>query len=243
MFIDSHSHLFAIEDSKIDMADIEKALVFSYDVANFDLELDYCKKHEKCACGLGIYPEFALNYDQNAENFIKAHRHDIVAIGEIGLDSTFPNYSKQIEAFLGQIALAKELNLPISVHLRNLEDYQHFFDLFKRDVPCVLHAFHGDMNIAKRAIDLGCYISFSGNLTYKRNVLLRKVAKIVPDAQLLIETDSPSMLPAGLNRGEKNVPQNIVFTAKTLATVRGVELSDICLLTSENAKKVFKLEG
>ena len=243
MFIDSHSHLFAIEDSKIDMADIEKALVFSYDVANFDLALDYCKKHEKCACGLGIYPEFALNYDQNAENFIKAHRHDIVAIGEIGLDSTFPNYSKQIEAFLGQIALAKELNLPISVHLRNLEDYQHFFDLFKRDVPCVLHAFHGDMNIAKRAIDLGCYISFSGNLTYKRNVLLRKVAKIVPDAQLLIETDSPSMLPAGLNRGEKNVPQNIVFTAKTLATVRGVELGDICLLTRENAKKVFKLEG
>ncbi len=243
MFIDSHSHLFDLKSHEIDMSNITKSIVLSYDVSNFKTALNFCKNNPKCACSLGVYPKYARNYTKNTEQFIRENRKNIVAIGEIGLDSTFDDYDAQIDVFLQQVALAKDLKLPISVHLRTETDHQRFFTLFKGEVPCVLHAFHSGLYTVKSAIDLGCYISFAGNLTYRRNAALREVAKIVPRDLLLVETDAPSMLPAKLPRGTQNTPNNIIYTAETLAEVRKDTLENIARITSENAVKVFNLEG
>ena len=243
MFIDSHSHLFDIKNTNIDFTGIDACIVLSYDVSNFDSALSFCNKHSKCFCGLGVYPEFANSFNAETEQFIIKHAKDIVAIGEIGLDSAFGNYETQINAFSQQILLASKLGLPISVHLRTKQDYEQFFNLIVGfSQKSILHAFHGDKDDCARALDLGCYISFAGNITYKRNQFLRDLVKYIPDDRLLIETDSPSILPAQFQRHGENQPANIHYTAEVIAILKNKTVEQIAEITRQNAINIFKLK-
>lgn len=243
MFIDSHSHLFDNKSANIDFTGVDASIVLSYDVSNFDSALTFCSNHKNCFCGLGIYPEFAANFNAETEQFIINHVQDIVVIGEIGLDSTFGNFAAQVDAFSGQIALASKLSLPISVHLHTKQDFEQFSSVISSfNQGCVLHAFHGDKDECSRALDLGCYISFAGNITYKRNQFLRDLIKYIPDDMLLIETDSPSMLPAQFQRHGENQPANIRYTAEVIATMKGKTVEQIAALTRQNAINLFKLK-
>ena len=243
MFIDSHSHLFDIKNPNIDFSGVDASIVLSYNVSNFDTALDFCLNHKNCFCGLGVYPKFATSYNTEAEQFIIKHAENIVAIGEIGLDSTFGNFAAQIDAFSQQIALASKLDLPISVHLRTKQDYEQFFNITTGTTQkAVFHAFHGDKADCTRALDLGCYISFAGNITYKRNQYLRDLVKYIPDDRLLLETDSPSMLPATFQRHGENYPANIRYTAEIVAALRNKTVEQIAEITRQNAINIFKLK-
>ena len=246
MYIDSHSHLFDVRNlSNSDLKDIDAVIVLSYSKATISSALDFCKSNSKYYCALGIYPGFANEYTDEIEDFIISNRANICAIGEIGLDESYEiPYDKQLEALHRQLDLAEKLSLPVSVHLRTKRDFETFFNILTnyKNIKGALHCFNGDLIDCQRALELGFYISFACNITYKGRVKLREIAKIVPDDKLLIETDSPSMLPASFARKGENVPANIYFVAETIANIRGCSIDKIAKITRDNAIKLFNLK-
>lgn len=188
----------------------------------------------------------------------------IVGIGECGLDyylvksdpSTKLRAGKgkvtseeeknfQRELFKAQIKLALDLNLPLIVHCRNAWD--EIFNIISNlkmknsKLTGVFHSWTGDVNAAKKALDLGFYISFSGIVTFKNASLVQDTARFVPLDRMLIETDSPFLAPEPF-RGSKNEPKNVKIIADFLASLRNVSPSDIYSATAANAKTLFKFE-
>lgn len=223
---------------------------------------------------VGLHPKDAKNDIKNASiksvivNLKKIAKSSkkVVAIGEAGLDYYLINDNKQLttnkekkiqrELFVGQTKLADELNLPLVVHCRN--GWSEIFDLLStvnrelRTVPGVFHSWTGDWNAAKRALDLGFYISFSGIVTFKQSLrssqtaglknagMVADVAKKAPLDRILIETDSPFLAPEP-NRGQKNEPKNVRIIADFLAEIRSRAVDEISKQTSVNAQKLFDL--
>lgn len=168
----------------------------------------------------------------------------VVGYGEIGLDF-FRNHSPrdtQISIFEEQISMAKILNKPVVIHLRDA--YDKGLSMLEKYAPFpsagVIHCFSGNENDARRALDLGFYISIPGTVTYKNNHQLRSIVEIIPDDRILLETDCPFLAPEPL-RGKDNEPAFIVLTAKKVAEVRGTTLENIGITTTNNACALFRL--
>ncbi len=247
MFIDSHAHMFdeKIDFEKIDLSLLDAIIVPSYSMENLDKVLNFCNKHKQCFCALGIHPFWCNNFDSNKYvNTVLSNKCNVYAVGEIGLDSLCEvDYLKQIEVFKKQLKIAEEFNLPISVHLRTKQDFNSFFSIIKNyKIQCAIHCFNGDLEDCQQAVDNGFYISFATNITYKGNRHLREIAVGVPFENLLIETDSPSMLPSCFKRKGINTSANIVYVAETLAKIKNCEVSFIAKKTFENANKLFNLK-
>jgi len=242
MFIDSHAHLFEpkIDLSKLDLSRVDKVLVPTYKMEQFEFVKQFCRKNDKFFLSVGVHPEFICSFDEKKFlDFVSTNQKEIVAIGEIGLDSGYPDYEKQKQVLLSQLKIAKKYASPISVHLRGnvFDDFWRLFDGFS--LKCALHCFSGNETDLTKALDRDCFISFAANITYKGNVHLRNLAKLVPDDKLLIETDSPSMAPSGFPRGSVNTSENIIYVADCLAKVRNTDLSHIANITKANANKLF----
>ena len=197
-----------------------------------------------------------------------AQKKKVVAIGEIGLDYFHNSTPKEIqkESFKRQILLAKKLNLPVIIHNRDAnEDILAILKKTKQSNFCypstassatpnkngvarlvshrkvkkgVMHCFSGDINLAKKVLSLGIHISFTGNLTYKKNDGLRVVAKEIPLKKLLLETDCP-YLPPQPKRGKRNEPGFLIYTAEELAKIKGISLEELGEITTKNAKELF----
>ena len=244
-FIDTHAHLFDLNcDLKtLNLDNILKIVIPSYKLDNLQTTLNLCKNNKNYFACLGIHPQYCNEFNATTQKFIEQNASEIVGIGEIGLDDRFNNLPLQIEVFVKQLQLAKEKSLPIVVHLVGKNSFQKFFDLIKEyNLIGMIHCFSGSLEDAKRLLDLGFYLSFAGNLTYKKNVDLRKVATYVPLEKILIETDSPSMSPSGFGRGKNNIPNNIHFVAETLAQLKNLTVKELSLITNKNATKLFKLD-
>ncbi len=245
-YFDSHAHIFDIPIDSLELVtqDISNIVVPSYNVSNLQTSLDICRTNSKFHCALGIHPQYYYQYDDKVQNFIINHHNDIVAIGEIGLDTRFDNFISQTNILIRQIELAQELSLPIIVHLVGEESYTKFLDIIdKYNVIGVAHCYSNNLENAKKLIDKGFYISFACNITYKRNDTIRKVAQSIPLESILIETDSPSMLPKGFGRSKTNTPANIHYVAEMLAQLKNVSLQDIVDMTADNAKRLFNIHN
>lgn len=188
------------------------------------------------------------------ENLCKQSPEKVVAIGECGLDyfETPPSPLSQFtqtqdkgdqtkdtqrQLLTAQVELAKKLNLPLIIHCRDAWD--EIFS-FLEGTRGVFHCWSGTIDDAKKALELGYYISFAGNVTYPKAENLREVAKEVPLDKILIETDSPFLSPQD-KRGERNEPANVLEVAKTIAEVKGVSLEEVVSQTTENTKKLFNI--
>jgi len=166
----------------------------------------------------------------------------VVAIGEIGLDF-FRNRAPrelQIKAFHRQIALARELGLPIIVHDRDAHD-----DVLRilqeenvQEIGGVLHCFTGDLAMARACLDLGLYLSFPGPVTYPKNEGIREVVRAIPVDRMLLETDCPYLSPQPL-RGRRNEPAYIHHTARRIAEIKGLTFDDVARITTLNAYNLF----
>ena len=170
----------------------------------------------------------------------------VVAIGETGLDYFYMNSDKetQIRSFTGQIAIARRRELPIVIHVRDA-DKDLIGILKSEDVSekkGVIHCFTGNYETAKRYLDLGFYISFSGIVTFKKSDELRAAAAGVPADRILIETDSPYLAPVPF-RGKPNEPAYVRHVAETVAELRGLKTEELARLTSENATRLFGLDS
>jgi TatD DNase family protein len=159
------------------------------------------------------------------------------AVGEIGLDYHYDFSPRDVQrrVFAEQIALARELGRPIVIHTREAE--ADTFDILRSEgggaVAGVFHCFTGDAEMARRALDLGFSLSFAGIVTFPKAAPLREAAALVPDARLLVETDSPFLAPVP-HRGTRNEPAHVARVVETLAAVRGVAPAAIDAVTSAN---------
>ena len=170
----------------------------------------------------------------------------IIGIGETGLDFYYNHSDKesQKKSFVDHIHAAAKLNIPVIVHSRNAE--KDTYEILKNEMKSLnlkvlIHCFTGSSNFAKRLIDLNCYISVSGIITFKNSTELTKTILSVPTSNLLVETDSPYLSPTPY-RGKSNEPSYIIHTTKKLAEIKNVSEDEITSITTSNFKKLFNLK-
>jgi TatD DNase family protein len=197
--------------------------------------------HDDVWATVGLHPHDAVNGVDSIVGLLDAPR--VVAVGECGLDYHYDHSPRpdQRDAFAAQIALAHERDLPLVIHSRAAWD-DTFAVLDAETVPSltIFHCFTGGADEAKRALDRGGYLSFSGIVTFKSADDIRAAAAACPDDRLLVETDSPYLAPVP-HRGHRNQPAFVPLVGAALARVRGVNVTRIEDLTSMNARVAFRL--
>jgi TatD DNase family protein len=173
------------------------------------------------------------------EKFLGERKY--VAVGEIGMDLYWDKtFVKEQEiVFRKQIDLANHYKLPVSIHSR--ESFEELYTVLldkKKDAPCgVFHCFTGNVDQAKRAIDLGFYLGIGGVITFKNSGLDKVIAEIDLN-HLVLETDAPYLAPVPF-RGKRNLPEYIVKVAEKISEVKGVSIEEVASITTLNSKKVF----
>lgn len=193
----------------------------------------------------GVHPHQAWLARESTYDTLRALAREgrIVAIGEIGLDFHY-DYSPretQREVFRRQIGLAREVGLPVVVHTRDADDESAALleSEGAAETGGVIHCFTGGHELARRALALGFYISFSGIATFPRSETIQEVAREVPEDRLLVETDSPFLAPPP-HRGKRNEPAFVVEVARKLAALRGVPLEALGTAALRNYAKLFR---
>ena len=166
----------------------------------------------------------------------------IIGVGETGLDF-FYNHSNrvsQIESFEKHVQAAINLNIPIIIHSRNAEDetFQILDNYKNSNLKILMHCFTGSQKFADKLLDLNAYFSASGIITFKNSLELQETFKKIPIDKLLIETDSPYLAPVP-NRGKKNEPSFIKFTAEKLAHLKDISYDDLISKTTNNFDDIF----
>ncbi|GMT50397.1 MAG: TatD family hydrolase [bacterium] len=254
-WIDSHTHLDIIEKQpvhqqklvdRLDVQNIKAVITVSTDIKSyFSGKTLSLNNPDTVFCTCGLYPSHAENYDGSLKKSLTDQLDEgiAVALGECGLDY-YRNYATpdlQKTLFRDQVRLAKTYHLPIVIHAR--EAYEDVYTILKQEGPPdggVMHCYGGDAHYAKRFMDIGFYISFAGNVTYKKADDLRESCKSVPLHRLLLETDAPYLTPLP-HRGEKNHPGMLVHTAQYVAELKNVSLNELSQATCQNAINLFKL--
>lgn len=258
MFIDSHAHIdgpeFDVDREEV----IERARAAGVSVilnvgtgdphsGALERAVELGRKHANVYTAIGTHPHDAKHYDDRAEEKIKqlVQTERVIAWGEIGLDFHYDNSPRdvQVEVFKRQLRAAHECDLPVVIHTREAES--ETIEILQSDYAGaerrgIFHCFSGSMDLAQKAIELGFMISFSGIVTFKKAEELREVAKQVPPARLLIETDCPYLSPMPY-RGKRNEPAYVVEVARCLADLHDVELDAMATLTSDNFQRLFRL--
>jgi TatD DNase family protein len=254
MFIDTHAHL-DFKDFDADRHEvIERALQKGVSViinVGTDLSatrsvIKIAEEYPECYAGVGIHPHDAKAYDPSCLRELRAlcaHKK-VVAIGEIGLDyyRDLSPRDKQREMFIDLIGLHKETGLPLIIHARDA--YDDIIEILQTHVGhpvCgVMHCFSGDEDVLTRVLALGLHVSFAGQITYKKNDVMRALVTKVPDKHLLLETDCPFLAPQSI-RGKRNEPACIPEIAGVIAELRGVTVQDLARYTTLNAQQLFRL--
>lgn len=253
MLIDSHCHLDypgLAEDldgvvSRAADAGVDAMLTIGTRIRQFETVLAIAERFGNVYCSVGTHPHNAAEEkDMTAADIIERTRHGkVIAIGEAGLDYHYHNSpaGDQKQGFRRHIAAARSTGLPLVIHTRDAEDDTASIleeEMGKGAFAAVLHCYTSGPELARRGLALGCYISFSGVLTFKRSQALREIAAGVPADRLLVETDAPFLAPEP-KRGRTNEPALVRHTAKVLAHVKGVSEAEIAAITTANFFRLF----
>jgi len=253
MFLDSHAHLtcdpvFKDLDGILARAqkeDVDTIINICTDKTTLERGLELAKTCKWVHNSGATTPhDVEKEGDLYFHLFEKAARKGkLVAIGETGLDYYYEHSPKKLqqEFLVRYFSLAFECNLPVVIHCRDA-----FADLFtcaEKDFPkgkAVLHCFTGTLEEAKKGVDKGWLISFSGIITFKKSDALRHIVKEIPLNHILIETDTPYLAPQS-KRGKSNEPSFIRETAQTIANVKGISIEEVAEITRKNAREFFRL--
>lgn len=257
MFVDSHCHLNfpqyaeVIDQVRQDMSDagVDRALCISTTLEEFPQVHALAMRFDNFWATVGVHPDNEGVQEPTLEDLVsRAALPRVVGIGETGLDyyrlegRTVADMAWQRDRFRVHIRAALQTGLPMVIHTRQASD--DTLSILREEgqgqARGVFHCFTESMEVARQALDLGFYISFSGILTFKNAADLREVAKFVPMDRCLIETDSPYLAPAP-HRGKTNSPAYVSLVAKQLAELKGVEPEDLGRITSANFEQLFAL--
>jgi TatD DNase family protein len=253
MFIDSHCHLNykgLVEDQQAVLARARAAgvttmLNISTRASEWDEVVGLAEREPGVWASVGIHPHEAdIHPDVETSTLVDRVRHDrVVAIGESGLDFYYDrsDRDRQRASFRAHIAAARETGLPIIVHTRDAEEDTHRIleeEMGKGAFTGVIHCFTASADFARKALDLGLYISMSGIVTFKNAHDLQATASDVPAERLLIETDAPFLAPVP-NRGKTCEPAFVADTARFLAGLRGESVEELASYTAANFRTLF----
>ncbi len=212
-----------------------------------DSALPFAEQHDWIYATVGIHPHEAKeSKPEHLERLRNLARHPkIIAWGEIGLDYFYDHSPRETQhrVFLDQMELAAQAKLPIIIHCRDAwNDCLNVLEEHWKPTGLggILHCFTSTLEEARRGIDLGFLVSFAGNSTFPKAQNLRDVAKALPLATILIETDSPYLAPQPY-RGKRNEPAYVREVARTLASVRNLSTDEMAAATSENFRRLFRL--
>jgi TatD DNase family protein len=227
--------------SRARAAGIHPILAVGEDLLTSRSAVSLAARYDSIFAAVGIHPNRANRFHEERDAVERLlNEHKVVAVGEVGLDWQRDSVGRdaQAEAFSEQLRWAAEHNLPVSVHNRGA-DQAVLAALNDVPVTAVLHCFDGSWDLATQAIAAGHFVSFAGNITFKRSIELREVASRVPAHRLLVETDSPVLTPQS-KRGRRNEPAYIVETASVLAGLQGLSLDAFSAQVVQNANAVFR---
>ncbi len=258
MLIDTHTHL---DDARYESdreamiarareAGVDTMITIGCDLATSRSAVALAGHYPFVYASIGVHPHEVKHIADNWYDELRqlARETKVVAYGEIGLDYHYNHSDPELQRrrFREQIQLARELKLPVIIHTREAQDdtIRILKEERASEIGGVFHCFSGDAWLAKDALELGFYLSFSGILTFQNATMLRDIARTVPADRLLIETDCPYLTPIP-HRGKRNEPAYVKYVAETLATITphggGMTAEDIGRLTSDNARRLFKI--
>ena len=250
--IDSHCHLdheplFSDLDNVIHRSKkvgIKKLLTISTSIESFLRVKEIVNKDRIIYGTVGIHPH-EVDKNKIDVDFIMKNLNEnkkIIGIGETGLDFYYDNSDrdKQEESFRIHIEAALKANIPLVIHSRNAEDkmFEILDDFKNKKLKILMHCFTGSQQFAEKLLKFNSYFSASGIITFKNSAELQKTFKFLPLERILIETDSPFLAPVP-NRGKKNEPSFIDFTATKLAEIKEIEKSNLIKITTDNFNNLF----
>jgi len=228
------------------MQNVRKFLAINTRISEFDEVHTIAKAHDDVWCTVGIHPHEAKNEVADLKKLISLSCHDkVVGIGETGLDYFYEKSPKaaQKSNFRTHIEVAAETGLPLIIHSREAEaDTHKLLSARAGDITGVMHCFTASVDLAKKVLDLGLYVSFSGIVTFNNAENVREAAKLVPDDRILVETDSPYLAPVP-HRGKPCQPAYTADTLKFLAQLRGTPEDEMAAITTKNFFDLFTKAG
>ncbi|WP_031433434.1 TatD family hydrolase [Methylomarinum vadi] len=254
MFIDSHCHLdridlapyqndFSLFMREADKAKIDHMLCIGIDLESYPAMYDLVAPYSSISLSVGVHPNVTEGKDPSVDELLRwADDDKVIAIGETGLDyfRSEGDLEWQHQRFRNHIRVAREINKPLIIHTR--EAGHDSLDVLAAEgaqrVGGIIHCFTEDWSYAKKALELGFYISFSGIVTFKNALKIKEAAKKVPVDRFLIETDSPYLAPVPF-RGKPNYPIYVRYVAEHLAELRSTTVEEIAAQSSRNFHALF----
>jgi len=257
MYFETHSHYDfeqydkdrdQLLDDTLPKAGIDYILNIGTSMKTSRTTLELAQKYPYVYATLGFHPHNAKDLRYRDLEIIAKMSQDpnVVAIGEIGLDYHYDHSPRDVQRkrFEEQLDLALDLQLPVIIHCREAAE-----DAFKilsssgagEKVGGVMHCFSSGVAEAQKYLDLGWHIGVGGVVTYKSAPTLREVVEITPRGRLLLETDCPYLSPDP-NRGQRNDSRNLIYIAEKVAEIWGTTKEDVANITTENAKRLFKIK-
>lgn len=254
MLVDSHCHLdfpdFAAERDDViaraRTAGVGTMLTISTKLSTFEAVRAVAERYDDVYCSVGVHPHEADREEgaADAAGLIALTKHPrVVGLGETGLDYYYGHSSRENQraAFRAHLQASRETGLPVIVHSRDAEDDTMELleaEAEKGGLTGLIHCFTGTRKLADFAVGIGFCVSFSGIVTFKNAEDLRETAKALPLDRILVETDAPYLAPIP-NRGKRNEPAFVTYTAALLAKLRGVEADEIARATTDNFFRLF----
>jgi len=252
MLTDTHCHL-DFKDFEDDRDDVirrsrEQGIGFIVNVGS-SMEgtrrsIEIAEKNTFIYAAAGIHPHEADKVtDEDLKLFRKfLDRQKVVAVGEIGLDyyKGISSEANQKKLFKRLLEEAKDRDLPLIIHNRDAhkDTLGILRDVVGRSIEAVMHCFSGNSGFLKECLDMGMFVSFTCNLTFKNAGRLREIARLVPMERLLLETDAPFLAPQAF-RGRRNEPAYVKYLAEELARIKGLSFEEVCRVTTANARQFF----
>jgi len=262
MFIDTHAHLdfpeFKNEVHQVlgraMQVEVRRVLNVGVNLDSSKKSVDLARKYPEVFAAVGIHPHLAMDLDIEAKQRLLtlANHQKVVAVGETGLDyyylkrssqfSKYPGREQQIFCFEQMLDLSIELRLPVIIHCREAEaDVYAILKSYQKDIRGVLHCFSSDWDFAKKILDLGMALSFTGNITYKKGTEIERIIEEIPLGSMMIETDCPYLAPEPY-RGKRNEPAYVLYVAEEIARIKKVSVTEVEKQTSKKAMTLFGIE-
>lgn len=254
MWFDSHCHLHICEQEssladligRAEAAGVHSLITLGTDVASSRRAVAIAHDHGVYA-GVGVHPNDADTWSDEAAAAIEGLLSDerVAAVGETGLDFYREEVPADLQrvAFCAHVEMSKRHDKALVIHTRNsVLEVLDMLDSEGAPERLVFHCWSGDGTALRRALTLGAYVSFAGNVSFRGAMDLRTVAALMPGDRLLIETDSPYLAPEP-RRGRPNEPANVVHVGRAVADALGVGPEDIARATADNAVALFGLQG
>ena len=252
MLVDSHCHLDFPEFQEDFNGVLERArdrdvgmlLSISTHLSTFSAVRALAEKYPQVYCTVGVHPhEAAVEKPCDRDILMQLAEHPkVIGFGETGLDFYYEHSPRdeQVQTYIEHIHAAQTMGLPLIVHSREADE--ETVDVLKQEnngnLTGVIHCFSGGMDLAKRSLDLGFYISISGIVTFKKATELQEIVKYIPLESLLVETDAPFLAPVPM-RGKRNEPSYVKYTAEFIADLKGEPYEKVAAQTTENFFKLF----